>query len=333
MFAQKFKLHERQKNHNPGDLRTIALDVTPRCNMKCAHCYAETFAHVQPIELDILQKSLSEAYDLGVFHYVLQGGEPIEDPERLEAIIGMIYPDETYVNVVSNGWKMTRDTIRWLKELQVDKIAYSLDSGISEEHDANRCKGSFDKVMKAIDDTLDEGLLASISIVVTNTSLYSEGFKTAYDFALAKQIRIDVQIAEPVGKWDCKKELLISPEDALFIKQLQINSPLLPNGQRLIHRDIYTGDCDHCPAGTDFMAITADGQLLACNFLQYSLGNIRDKSIKQMRSDLQTSFWFDGKRPNCILGEDEEFFSSFVLPYENSQKPLDAYEVFKLKRQ
>lgn len=32
-------------------MRTVAIDVTPKCNMKCEHCYAEPFAHVEPVEL------------------------------------------------------------------------------------------------------------------------------------------------------------------------------------------------------------------------------------------------------------------------------------------
>jgi len=218
VYSEKPKLHQRQKEHKPGNLRTIALDVTPICNMRCPRCYAETFRQVKPVELSVLQKALDESYELGVFNYVLQGGEAIQDPHRLEAIIQMCHPDETYINVVSNGWSMTRQKIRWLGNLKVDKIAFSLDSGIEGEHDVERMPGSYRKVLQGIDDVLDEGLLTSISTVVTHQSLYSEGFKKAYVYAQTKRIRIDIQIAEPVGNWDGQKEYLITPEDAGYIK-------------------------------------------------------------------------------------------------------------------
>ena len=95
MYSQKPGLHQRQRLHKLGNLRTISLDVAPRCNMSCSHCYAETFAHVEPIELGILQKAMDEAYEMGVFHYVFQDGEPIVDPGRLEAILHMCHPEET----------------------------------------------------------------------------------------------------------------------------------------------------------------------------------------------------------------------------------------------
>ena len=331
MFSEKSNLHARQKKHKPGNLRTLALDITARCNMQCPHCYADTFRNVEPVDLHILQNTLDEAYDLGVYHYVLQGGEPIEDPERLEAILSMIHPDETYINVVTNGWGMTNEKIQWLKMLKVDKIAFSLDSGIEYEHDNNRKLGSFQRVMTGIDNVLKEGLFASISTVVTHTSLYSPGFHKAYEFAKSKGIRIDVQIAEPVGKWDGNTENLMTKEDSEYIKELQMSSPVLLNGQRMVNRDIYCGEFDHCPAGTEFMGITVDGQVLPCNFLQYTLGNIKTNGFREMRDLLLTSQWFDGKHPNCLCGENQKFISEFILPYTNVQKPLNAREVFHLK--
>jgi MoaA/NifB/PqqE/SkfB family radical SAM enzyme len=329
VYAEKKLLQKRQKEYRSGNLRTIALDVTSRCNLKCPHCYAETFSNVEPVDLSLLQKVFDEAYDLGVLHYVLQGGEPIIDKERLEQIIKMMHPDETYINVVSNGWGMSRECIRWLKSLKVDKIALSLDSGIETEHDSNRGNGSWRKVLQAIDDVLSEDLLTSISTVITRQSIHSEGFTKALELARSKKIRIDVQIAMPVGKWDGKKEYLITQKDASYVKRLQHEYPLLPNGQRMINRDIFNyGGLDHCPAGSEFVSITANGNFLPCNFCQISLGNIKDSSLADMRNYLLEFEWFRGKHPVCLIGEDEQFIDRFIMPYVNNAKPLDAYEIF-----
>ena len=332
MYALKKRLHEREKAHRSGELRTIALDVTSKCNMRCAHCYAAPFDNVQHLELDVLERVLDEAYEMGVFHYVLQGGEPTVDPERLESIIRMVRPEETYINVVSNGWNMTRQRIQWLKGLQVDKITFSMDSGLEHEHDANRVDGAFQRVTAAIDNVLDEGLLSSISTVVTHRSLYSEGFEAAYRFALQKGIRMDVQIAMPVGKWDGCKDLLITEEDARYIRDLREKSPTLSNGLTMINRDLYRGKYDHCPAGTEFLAITANGNLLPCNFLQHSLGNVRDKTITEMRASLLQNRWFSESQPKCLGGEDDEFIDAFIMPYVNQTKPLDAFMVYGLPK-
>ncbi len=332
MYAKKPKLHKRQRAHKSGNLRTISIDVTSLCNMKCACCYADTFAYVEPVELSILCRAMNETYEMGVYHYVLQGGEPVSDLDRLEAILRMFHSDEVYINVVTNGWDMSYERIQWLKDMKVDKIAFSLDSGIEDEHDSKRLPESYKRVTKAIDEVLDVGLLASISIIVTHQSLYSEGFHKAYGYAKNKGIRMDVQIAEPTGKWDGNREYLLHPSDSVYIKILRQTSPNLKNGQLMINRDIFTSDQDHCPAGTEFMAISTDGQILPCNFLQFSLGNICDITITDARNALLTNNLFDGKCPRCLCGEDKEFINAFIMPYIGKQKPLDAYEIFNLRK-
>lgn len=335
MYALKTKLHERQKNYKEGNLQTLVLDVTNKCNMHCKFCYAETFGQKEPISLEILQRALDEAYDMGVFHYTLMGGEPFADYERLKKIIPMLHPEETFINIVSNGWMLTKERIEELRDMQVDKIAFSLDSGIEAEHDENRMPGSYQRVLDAIDKVKDAGLLAAISTVVTHQSLHSEGFNKAYEIAKEKGIRFEVQIAEPVGKWDGNKECLITEEDAAYIYDMYKNSPIMDNGQIMVKRDLYRGHSDQggkvcCPAGTEFMSITVDGNFMPCNFIQATLGNIRDKSLREMRNDLLKSKWFCKEYPCCILGENEEYFEEVVMKYKDEAKPLDAYKVFNL---
>jgi MoaA/NifB/PqqE/SkfB family radical SAM enzyme len=330
MYSEKPLLHERQSHHVPGNLRTVAVDVTSRCNMSCDHCYAETFNKVAELDLETWHKVADELYEMGVFHYVIQGGEPTVTRDRLAALVSMIRPDETYINVVSNGWTMTPEMAHWLRQIKVDKVTFSMDSGIPEEHDQNRLPGSFVRVVAAVDLVLTEGLFSSVSTVVTHSNLHGEGFQKVLEFAKSRGIRVDIQIAEPVGKWDGIKEDLITPEDADYIKHLRDTMGQADNGQPMINRDTYCGDNDHCPAGTEFMSISANGELLSCNFLQFSLGNVRDGSIAQKRRDLLTCSWFDNSHRTCICGEDDEFIDRFIVPFKEEAKPLDAYSVFDL---
>ena len=120
------------------------------------------------------------------------------------------------------------------------------------------------------------------------------------------------------------------PMDSAYIKKLQQNCIRLPNGQRMISRDIYSDEGDHCPAGIEFMAIAANGDVLPGNFLQFTLGNVAEKSFKEMRDSLISNKWFCGK-PECLCGENDEFIDTFITPYINDKKPLDAINVFGLK--
>ncbi|MBF0177182.1 MAG: radical SAM protein [Magnetococcales bacterium] len=330
MYALKPQLHERHRQHKRGTMRTMALDITSRCNMNCPKCYAETFRDVPEIDIDILAKTFDEAFAMGVFHYIIQGGEVLEARDRLESVLKSCHPDATYLNVVSNGWHMTADTIAWLKHLQVDKITISLDSGIEAEHDAGRLPGSYRRAIRAVDQILAAGLFVGVSTVVTHQSLYSEGFQQIHAYTKRKRVRLEVQVAEPVGKWDGRKDILITPEDASFIKELYRTTPRLPNGDVAVKRDIFDTEKDYCPAATEFMSITAAGELLPCNFLQFSLGNIKDKTLTEMRNAILPNPWFTDDHPYCIIGENHKFIDQYVTAYVDAPKPLNAYEVFGL---
>ena len=69
---------------------------------------------------------------------------------------------------------------------------------------------------------------------------------------------------------------------------------------------------------------------MPCNFIQATLGNIKDKSLSKMRDDLLKSRWFCEEYPHCILGEDEKYIDDIVMKYKDYEKPLDAYKVFDL---
>ncbi len=83
-------------------------------------------------------------------------------------------------------------------------------------------------------------------------------------------------------------------------------------------------------AKTEFMAIIAGGNFTPCNFIQATLGNIKDRSLREMRDNLLKSEWFCKEYPYCILCESDKYFKEFVEKYKDSPKPLDAYEVFNL---
>ncbi|TIH12898.1 radical SAM protein [Marinifilum sp. JC120] len=332
MFQDKYLLHKRQANNTSDRLRTIALDVTNRCNMSCSHCYASVFKQQPDVDLEYLRKFTQEAYDLGVFHYVLQGGEAILEFDRLKSIIEMIHPKETYINVVSNGWEMDIHKIRELKALDVDKICYSLDSGFAAEHDANRMVGAFKRVIDAVKMTTAEGLHSAVSTVVLHKTIEQDSFKKVLEIGRELQVRVEIQVAMPVGKWDGIRDIRITPDEASQLKGIFESNGNLPNGQRHIGRDIY--DCngiDHCPAGQNFMAVSASGEIFPCNFCQYTLGNIKDTSLAEARAALLTSKWFQGTHPCCLLGEDDEFFDKYVTPNVDRIRPLDAYKLFDLK--
>ncbi len=313
-------------------LRTIDIAVTGKCNFNCVHCYAEVFNEEKPIELNILEKFIDEAIQMGVFHFVLQGGEAIIEHERLKAIIKLCRPHRCYITVVSNGWAMNRETILELKRLSVDKIAISLDSMIPEEHDTFRNRpGSWQRAIQALSDIVEAGLHTSISTTITHQNLQSDGIQGIFDFAEKHGYRVDVQIAQPAGKWEGALDYLIDEEDAAWLLKRRDSSKVSRNGQIIINRDIYPrAGTAGCPAVKEFMSLNVAGEVMPCTFIQASLGNIKDKSLREMREAALRNPYFQNYNPVCLSGEDRSFIGKYLQPYIGKKKPMNAYEVFNL---
>ena len=325
VYNQKHLLHRKQKNHRTGRLRTVALDVTGLCNMRCGFCYAEPFKQATPIADDIMVALLNELHAMGVFHYVLQGGEAILDKSRLDLILKHCHPEESFLTLVTNGWQIDCETVQWLAERGLDKICFSLDSGLVDEHDASRQAGSYQRVLEGLARVKAAGLQASLSTIVTHQSLYGPGFQALLSLAQSHRVRLEIQIAQPVGLWDGKRDMLIHEKDAAYIKALQTQFPALANGQQQVHRDLFCGACDHCPAGAEFLSISVDGHVFPCNFLQFSFGRIDQRPIGEIYNDIIQVPWFQAREPQCPPGENSVFFDQYIAPFTDLRKPLAGH--------
>lgn len=326
-FWLHYKLSKRPR------MRNVDMMVTGACNFTCTHCYASGWTGQELIPLPDLEKAIKELMTLGVFHFVLQGGEPLLDMMRLKAIVEMCRPRRSYVSVVTNGWLLTPDAIAKLKGWGVDKVGVSLDSGIPDEHDAFRNKpGSFERAVEALKNARGAGLHVGISTTVTHQNLRSEGMQKLFQFAARNKYRININVANMSGRWEAKRDVLLTEEDTEYILKMHLDQALDSNAQTVIGRDLFLHHgVIGCPSTKESLSITAAGDVFPCVFVHIALGNIRDQNIKSMiDAALQNEFlcrWND----KCLGGEDRDFIQRYVTPYNGQTKPLNGREVFGIE--
>ncbi|HLC42603.1 MAG TPA: SPASM domain-containing protein, partial [Methylomirabilota bacterium] len=173
------------------------------------------------------------------------------------------------------------------------------------------------------------GLHTAISTVATHKNLHSEGMQTLFRFARENRYRIDVQVAQPVGMWEGRMDLLIDQEDAAYLRALRDPSQTNLNGQVLVNRDLYPTLCrEGCPAVKEFLSITTKGEVLPCTFIQISLGNIRNRSLKEMRAAALRNEYFALYNPTCLSGEDRGFIDRYLARVWGQDKPGDGTRIF-----
>jgi MoaA/NifB/PqqE/SkfB family radical SAM enzyme len=153
------------------DLR-MHLEVTDRCNLACAHCFKCAESHDLPVEL--VERVLAQAAELGVRSATFGGGEPTLHPglpRMLERAVAL----GMRVGLVSNAKGFAR-TAEWLRELPrgdegLAAVSFSLDGPDADTHDAVRAPGAFAGVREALALCRDLGIATTTKTVVQRQNL------------------------------------------------------------------------------------------------------------------------------------------------------------------
>ena len=172
----------------------IRLEKSYLCNFQCSHCSAEYYMdrHLKKkfnikderrkITIDDIKKLSKEADEMGLSRFVITGGEPLVMKDFYE-VVEAIDPDKHYVITDTNGWFLDDVRAKHIKSIGVEKVQLSLDSFVENEHDdfRNR-KGSYKRVMRAIDASLDANLNLLLSTVLVKGRAETKEFENLCKF-------------------------------------------------------------------------------------------------------------------------------------------------------
>ncbi len=283
-----------------NDLFLIAVNLTRRCNLACAHCYmdAETRHSVSDDELttgevkDLLGEIASRSNETMV---VLTGGEPLlrQDLEQLLAHgvqLGLA------MVVGSNGVLLDERRVKSLKQAGAMGIGISLDSLDPLIHDAFRgCPGSWQKTLSGMDLCRKHQFPLQLHFSVTEQNAHE--IQSMIDFAKAcgahvlnifflvctgrgesmsdiSPARYEQVLRQLVEAQERTRELIIRARCAPHYKRVAYeHDPESP----LTRAQGYEGG--GCLAGTHYCRITPEGGVTACPYIADQDGSIRDQKF------------------------------------------------------
>lgn len=97
--------------------RGLILNYNNACNFKCQQCFTESPS--KPVggkmTLDTVRRLADEADLLGMYEILLEGGEPLVCKELYD-LIKIFGADRFYIEMTTNGYLLTEDVARRLKE-------------------------------------------------------------------------------------------------------------------------------------------------------------------------------------------------------------------------
>ena len=257
----------------------ILFDPTSACNMHCVGCWAGEYGHKNNLSFDDMDKIVTEGKELGVYLYMLTGGEPLvrkadilKLAEKHNDVQFAIYTNSTLIDE-----PFCKEVVR------LGNIAFMLSiEGTPETNDARRGEGHYAAVMRAMDLLKEHGILFGTSICYTSANIEAVTSDDFMRFLCDKGAHFGFYFHYmPVGM-GATTDLLLNPEQRAYMKDRVREIRGLTGGKEIFAIDFqndgeFTGGC--IAGGKLYCHINAAGDVEPCVFIHYSGANIREKSF------------------------------------------------------
>lgn len=142
------------------------IDITERCNLKCAHCYIAYDPTKKEMISEEIRRILDEITDAGCLWFLITGGEPLVRDDFLD-IYTYAKKKGLIITLFTNGTLITPYIADCLKEHPPFTVEITL-YGITEEtyEKITGVPGSFKRCMEGIDHLLERDIPLKLKTMV-----------------------------------------------------------------------------------------------------------------------------------------------------------------------
>ncbi|BAH08357.1 radical SAM protein [Clostridium kluyveri] len=275
-----YGMPKRKKILNERNVKipfTILISPSMRCNLKCRGCYAASYSKNDDIPEKEVDRIIKEARDLGIYFFVILGGEPFINDYMMN--IYKKYSDCMFVPF-SNGTLFNEKLADKIKELGNVLPMFSVE-GFEEETDRRRGKGVFNLVMNAMKLLKDRGVLFGISTAVSRYNINKVTSDEFIDMLIEKGAKMGWYfIFMPVGK-EPDVNLMLTPEQRIYlgerIREMRNTKPYFVID--FFNDAPYVGGCI---AGKYYCHINSKEDVEPCIFAHFSVDNLKGKKLEDV---------------------------------------------------
>ena len=271
----------------------VSWNVTLKCNLKCAHCYinaAETELSDE-LSTDGAKMLIHQITEVSRPLLILSGGEPLLRDDIYE-IIRYGADRGLRMGMGSNGMLIDDDATKKLEDAGMGTVAISLDSSTPERHDEFRgVKGCWQHAVDAI-----KALKKSKIEVQVNSTVTLQNYDEVDDImALAEELGVDnfhLFFLVPTGRGtdiqditpQMYEDMIVSTLGKIKKYKLNVKPSCAPQFMRVSKEQGVDMSrwVRGCMAGLYYCRIYPSGEVTPCPYLPLNLGNIREKSFKDI---------------------------------------------------
>jgi MoaA/NifB/PqqE/SkfB family radical SAM enzyme len=274
--AEKIRNREKLGCHVPWG---VIIDPTSACNLRCTGCWAADYGKNSSLDFETIDRIICEFKELGTYVFIFSGGEPLL---RKDDIIRLCEKhDDCYFTCFTNGTLIDNDLAGEIRRVGNFAPALSIE-GFENETDFRRGRGTFRKVIEAMEILKDNGVMFGCSTCYHRHNTEVMGSEEFVDYMITKGCRFAWYFTYmPVGS-GAVPDLIATPEQRKFmyhrIRELRKEKPLFL--MDFWNDGEFIGGC--IAAGRRFLHINANGDAEPCAFIHYSNINIHNASAKEL---------------------------------------------------
>ncbi len=279
--AHQRRLVVQAARHNiPVD---VSIELTHHCNFRCRHCYIPDFSAPDRLSTERLLTLLEELAEVGTLFLTLTGGELFLRRDWL-TVARRARELGFALRLFSNGTLIDGEVADQIAALPaaVEISLYSMDPATFEE--ITRHRGSFKKTLLGIEllRERDVEVLLKTPMMIHNyrhldaIAAYAQKVGAGFHPSPTIMARKDGDLT-PLGVRVPQEELMP------HFGGPHLGCHVPPEaGQRNIPEDGKSGDGPLCAAANRYCNITSSGDVMACNILPGSGGNLRECSFRDV---------------------------------------------------
>ena len=311
MLNGTMTIRKMRKVHQCNIPWLILMDPTSACNLHCTGCWAAEYGNRLNLTYEELAGVVRQGRELGVYVYMLTGGEPLVRKKDIIRLCGE-FSDCQFL-AFTNGTLVDQAFCDEMKRVGNLMLAISLE-GEPEVNDLRRGQGVYGKVMYAMSLLKANGLIFGTSICYTSSNCMSVTSPEFVKLMVEKGCRYAMYFHYmPVGN-EASVDLMPSPEQRMYIKDRIRHIRRLKDGEGLFTMDFqndgeFVGGC--IAGGRNYFHINANGDAEPCVFIHYSNANIRTSTLLEMLK----SPWFMAYRDR------QPFNENHLRPYPMLENP------------
>lgn len=271
LSVERFKRRLKRGEHFPPYLY---LSITSACNLRCQGCWVDVDRERTQIDLETLNRTISDAKQHGNSFFGILGGEPFMHPELMSLL--RAHPD-CYFQVFTNGQFITDKVAEELRAIGNTTPLISIE-GREVTSDVRRGnKEVFGRSMRGLQASLKAGLLTGVATSVCQSNLDELLSEAWLDELIARGVHyVWYHSYRPVGP-KMNPELGLRPDQLVAIRKFVVE---MRAKKAIAIVDAYY-DADGralCPMVTGISHhIGPGGDIEPCPIIQFAVDNIRDQ--------------------------------------------------------